>query len=86
MGEWKCIIFFWAELCLGFEGAGCIFFFPLFFFNFVLYSSGTLEILGGIPLQTHTRSAKRLLYLKQTSGESESIKFQSHDSLVPLQL
>lgn len=53
-------------------------FFFFFFLNFLLYSSGTLKILGGIPLQTHTRSAKRLLYLKQTSGERESTKFQSH--------
>lgn len=70
-------MFLWAELCLGFEGVVAFFFF-LLFLNFLLYSSGTLKILDGIPLQTHTRSAKRLLYLKQTSGERESTKFQSH--------
>lgn len=65
-------------MCLGFEGEAAFYFFLFisFFFlflNFILYSSGTLKILGDIPLQTHSRS-----YLKQTSGESESIKFQSH--------
>lgn len=69
---------FWAELCLGFEGVVAFFFIIIIFLNFILYSSGTLKILGGIPLQTHIRSAKILLYLKQTSGESESLKFQSH--------
>lgn len=56
------------------------------FFSLLLYSSGTLKILGGIPLQTHARSAKRLQYLKQTLAESESIKSQSNDGLVAVQL
>jgi len=55
------------------------------FFSFLLYSSSTLKVLGDIPLQTHPRSAKRLHYLKQTLGESESVKSRSNEGLVALQ-
>lgn len=78
LGERRCIIFLWAELCLGFEGAVVFFFFVLLFFLFHTVFQCTLKILGGIALQTHTTSAKKLLYLKQTSGESESFKSRSH--------
>lgn len=44
------------------------------------------KILGGISLQTHARSAKILQYLKQTLGESVSIKSKSNGGLVPFQI
>lgn len=48
-----------------FFGEGCVcvllvWFGWVFFLSFLLYSSGTLKILGSIPLQTYSRSAKRL--------------------------
>lgn len=55
-------------------------------FYFLLYSSGTLKILGGVTLQIRARSAERLQYLKQILGENESIGSQSNDGLVALQL
>lgn len=67
-------------------GEGCVWGGCCCWFLFLLYSSGTLKILDGVTLHTRTRSAKRLQYLKQILGESESIRSQCNDGLVVLQL